>query len=559
MKPSAIAAVLVLFTSGAYAQAPCETPRARNTAALSEAIAQDDAMAQTFERTAAACASVGDACEQAKVRCSEQLAATLQRQVGFDDGAYLRDMLVPFQGQTYRMAAGVTQGTMLTDVSCNAEPSTLGLVAGRRKAQAERRRALLAEYPRWLKWTQDEARRCQELAAAAKAQDSARSSDATKAAAATAAAAAAAAAAAKVAEDQRLAAAKDKLDAETRAKLDAEAAAKAAEERAAKQLEAEKQARLDAEDRARREKEDAEEKAKREQLTAEERAAVEEREQKKAEARARKAELEEKEKQRREQAKRDFEAKQRAAADEHQRKLEQLKMSVGLTEDQRAAQLAEEQRQFDEAERLRQEQANKEISGIEVDVSDERQRGTLAGHGAAAYFGLGSGSGAMVGGQFILRHGFFGTAPASGLAWGLELRGSALILTSVGSATAASLISLAPEVRYWFGRLGLGVAFEWSRFGDTPVGLSPQTKITQGIGPTLSLAAWDGPSSRLVLAVKWLPVVSNQLDRVLGEAELGFGWLSITVQAGLLRDDSNLSTVRSGWYVGAGVGPRIRW
>ena len=123
--------------------------------------------------------------------------------------------------------------------------------------------------------------------------------------------------------------------------------------------------------------------------------------------------------------------------------------------------ITDEQRQFDESERARQEKADLEISEAgDFDNSDERLRGDLAFHGAGGYASLGPSSSGLVGGQITVRHAFFATAPSSGLAWGLELRGTALGLaatwfTVIGGVAVAVTFSWAEILR------GLGLALRF--------------------------------------------------------------------------------------------------
>jgi hypothetical protein len=128
------------------------------------------------------------------------------------------------------------------------------------------------------------------------------------------------------------------------------------------------------------------------------------------------------------------------------------------------------------------------------------------------------------------------------------------------------LIHLTPEVRYWFGRLGLGVVFQWEQTasGARPpppggdVGRPSETVQRLGLGPSLSFAVLDRPGSRLMFSVRWLPLLANALDAVAGEVELGIKWFSVSVLAGTLRQ-SNGPDARTGWFLSAGIGGRLRW
>ena len=87
-----------MLCSGIAVAQECPRPNVRTTNALVTAIAQDEVMANGFETAAAACASEGISCDEAKVRCGQLLTTTLQQQLSFDEGAYLRDMLITFIG-----------------------------------------------------------------------------------------------------------------------------------------------------------------------------------------------------------------------------------------------------------------------------------------------------------------------------------------------------------------------------------------------------------------------------------------------------------------------------
>ncbi|MEW5743792.1 MAG: hypothetical protein AB1938_33075, partial [Myxococcota bacterium] len=181
----------------------CEAPRNRDTAPLATAAAQDKVVANTFEKTAATCAERGPACDQARLECGALVSSIVQKQVGFDDGLWLRDMLLPYQGKSYVLTRSFGAVPLASDASCNVDVATLNAAALRRTKQATRRDNLLAEYQLYVKWTQDQLAQCRARVAAdeKRAAEAKAESERVAAAAAAAAATAAAAAAAKRAQE----------------------------------------------------------------------------------------------------------------------------------------------------------------------------------------------------------------------------------------------------------------------------------------------------------------------------------------------------------------------
>jgi hypothetical protein len=96
--------VLVLVSSNALGAEACEAPRLHDLAPLATAAAQDKVVSQTFSKTAEVCAERGPACDQARAECGALLTSIIQKQVVFDEGVWLRDMLLPYQGQQYPLS-----------------------------------------------------------------------------------------------------------------------------------------------------------------------------------------------------------------------------------------------------------------------------------------------------------------------------------------------------------------------------------------------------------------------------------------------------------------------
>jgi hypothetical protein len=564
------AAAACLLSSLALAQQECVKPAPRPTIPIATAIGQDESMAQSFELAAAACTTETIGCDDARSKCGASLTQTLQRQIGFDEGAYLRDMLIAYQGQQYRMSTPIPAASALTDVSCNADAAALKAAASRRSQQAERRKLLAAEYPRWITWAQQQFQLCQDRSAADRVRADAQAADAAKLLAA--------AELAKKAEDAKLTQAraaekalKEKAEADARAKEAQQEQLRAAQAEAQRQrelaiaaatekAEADKRAAAERAEAEKRARENAEETAARQKREAEDARIVAEREGRKESAKLKQSELMEKEKAREDEMKSRHEQSRRAAEAAHAKKVEELKRSLELSESEKSAQLEEADRVFAESESKRREQALKEIEAAgHVDRSDERLTGALSGHGAAGYVTISDSAAAastpLVGGQVSIRQGFWGVAPADGMASGVELRGTGLFL--IAPNNSASLIQVSPEFRYWFGRVALGAAFEWQSLKST-LKSGVLSTSTIGLGPTLSLAAVDSPDARLFLTLRWLPILNNQFERITGEIEGGYAIFSFAVQGGVLKDTST-ATIRTGWFAGASIGARLRW
>ena len=151
-----------------------------------------------------------------------------------------------------------------------------------------------------------------------------------------------------------------------------------------------------------------------------------------------------------------------------------------------------------------------------------------------------------------IRHGFWATAPASGLASGVELRATALFLIATDAKTY--LMQVAPEIRYWFSFFSLGAAFDYQRI---QLSAGPATD-TIGLGPTISIAAIDNPDARLLFTVRWTPFLNDQYDRVTGEIEGGYKVFSFGVQGGVVKQVKSAGEPR-GFFISGSLGIRLRW
>lgn len=592
---------LLVLSIPAQAQTPCEIPRIRDTAPLSAAIAQDKTMAQAFLKASQACQMAqSDACDAARLECGNQLASTLKAQVGLDDGAWLRDMLLPYGGLSYPSTRQFQAGAMAMDTACNGDTNQLMSASSRRSLQAARRQAILDEYPRYMLWVNDQAKACRDRSNADEARRAQERAEAEKLAAA--------AAAAKLTEEQR-----QKLEAEAKRKAEeARAEAERKQKDALAQAEKEKKTALEraqdereaAEKKAREEKEAAEKRAKEEKEEAkaeaqrmqekaekraederdraekEKRAAKEEAEKAARDAKDEKEAAERKAKDEAERAKAEAERKARdaeelrivtvreerktalrtqkekllAQATEADRRAAEIAgMSFTADQSQQAAQLNTERMQAVERSKTLRAQA----ADIVIDEDDERSRGSLGvlgGGGAATWPNTTS---AALGGQAVLHLGFWGTAPADGMASGFEVRVLGRYLATLG--TVVQQAEGVASARYFFGRIGIGAAMEvrWNQ----PV--MDASTVNVGFGPTIGLAFIDTPKTRVMLNASWLPLTQagfQNLYRTTGDLEISYDFLIFDVAGGLQTQpvSATVGTITA-WYFGAFAGARLKW
>ncbi len=593
----------VMFSTAAWAQrTPCEVPRLREVAPLSAAIAQDKAMAQSFLKASQACQMAeSDSCDAARLECGNQLASTLKAQVGLDDGAWLRDMLLPYGGLTYPPTRQFQAGAMAMDTACNGDTNQLMSASSRRSLQAARRQAILDEYPRYTLWVNDQAKACKDRSAVDEARRAQERADAEKLAAV--------ALLSKSAEEQRQAReaeAKRKAEDEAKARAEAQKSAEQKQKEALERAEKEKRTAAEraqdekeaAEKKAKEEREAAEKKAKEEKETAEEKAeraqreAKEEREkaekkaQEEREAAAQKAEdvreaQERKAKDDAEKAKAEAERKAReteelrivtareekklalrtqkekltAQADDADKRVAEISgMTFTAEQAQTAAQLNTEKLQAAERSKTLRAQA----AEIIIDDTDERSRGSvgiMGGGGATNWPGTTSGA---LGGQALFHLGFWGTAPAEGLSSGFEVRVLGRFLTTLGTASVQQAEGVA-SARYFFGRVGVGAAMEvrWNK------PLMDVTAVNVGFGPSIGLAFVDTPKTRVMLNASWLPLTQLGFQnpyRTTGDLEISHDFLVFNIAGGLQTQPvSPTSGTILAWYFGAFAGVRLRW
>ncbi len=543
-----MSALLGLISLAFAATDPCESPRIRDTGALTMAMAQDRQVAQSFQKAATACVADTEACDQARLECGTLLASTLKLQVGFDEGAWLRDMLLPYIGQQYPISQKFAAAAQATDTSCAGPAATLTAAANRRLGQAAKRQAIFDEYPKYAAWVNSAYAKCREQANVDQQKAIANRSDAEKLAAA--------ALAAKVAEEARQKAEDDaRRRAEAEAKAKSEALRKAeddARERAKAEAAA-KKANEDAADRVENEKKEA---AKRVEQAENDRI-VQARESRLTQAKNQKSQIVTDAKVDLQRATDEANAKQKAAM----KALEERSPAAAMLATEAAN--AEKNRQ---AAEQRLADAKVKADRIEVDESSERSRGSLGIQGAIGYGTLGStegqASGVLLGAQGSAHFGFWGTAPADGLASGLEVRINAKFMGQAGGVGASTGFDGRAAVRWFFGRVGLGAAAEYRFFNSTLVDSTTMTQTARsfsafGFGPSIGLAFVDTPTVRVMFNIAWLPIVANDLLRIVADIEIAYRFLIFGIAGGSQTDP--IAPARLGFFLTGLVGVRLGW
>ncbi|MBL9039423.1 MAG: hypothetical protein JNG84_12970, partial [Archangium sp.] len=200
---------------------------------------------------------------------------------------------------------------------------------------------------------------------------------------------------------------------------------------------------------------------------------------------------------------------------------------------------------------------------IEVDESHERSRGSLSAQGGVGFGVLssseGESSGVLLGGQAAGHLGFWGTAPADGMASGLEVRVMGRYLQLVGGTGAQRVAEGRATIRWFFGRVGVGAAGE-VRLVDTTLTLNstPRSFTGFGVGPSLGIALVDTPSTRLIFNASWMPIGSNDLLRVVGDLDLHWKYFCLSLVGGTTTDPT-AQPVRVGFFLAVMAGVRFGW
>lgn len=565
---SLFAALVVTLAGPALAAEVCAAARLRDTTLLATAAAQDKVLAASFQRAATACAERGDACDQARVECGGLLTSLIQKQINFDEGMWLRDLLLPYLGQQYSPTRTFGTFTLAPDASCNVDVASLLAASQRRQAQAARREGLFQEYALFAKWTETVQQQCRDRDAVEQ-----QKSATVKAQSEQIAAVATAATAAELARKKAEADAKSKADEDARRLREAqELAAKQAVEQAKQRdlaIARAKQDQLDAEARAQKAQLDAEARNRQLQMEDEQRMKAErEQAQKTQEEKARLAEEQRFIKEREQKAvelktyKKKLVAEAEATyklalAEEESRRqaaVEAVSQSPAIAQ-AAVAQAADAERNRINAEHALAE-ARLKAERIEVDESFERSRGHLAALGGGGAFAYSNDTGSVTGGglgAMITAHlGFWGQAPAAGLANGFEVALGARFFQALGTGAPREIEGHA-TARYFFGPLGVGLAGE-GRSVDASLGVR-----AFGLGPSIGIAAVDTPHTRVIFSANWLPVgTAIDLTRITGEFEVSYEWFIVRVLGGSFAQQLSTGTT-VGWQAAAFVGARLSW
>lgn len=521
-----------LVSLAAAAGEPCATPRLHDTGPLAIAAAQDTVLGQAFQKAAQACSERSEACERARMECTQLLSAVAQKQIGVDEGMWLRDLLLPYLGQQYPVTRPFGAFALASDASCGVDVSSLAAAGQRRLGQASRREALLAEYGRYTRWVEGALKQCQRRFAGPPR------TEAVKGAGEAAAL-----------EARRLA--EDAAREDVRRAQDAAAARAREDWRRREELEAlARRERIDQEARAREAQEanrrrEAEEQARR----AEEEKALQLRTLNVTQARAERARLLAEAEMAYEAAVANEEARRRAAVEA---------VSVNpLVAQGAVGEAALAARAREQAERNLAE-AKLKAERIEIDDSFERSRGhlgLLAGGGATGFRDASdSSSTAPAIAALATAHlGFWSPAPLRGLASGFEVAIGARVFKPFAGGPSPLELEGHVTARYFFGALGAGVAGEF-RVADSAFGVRPF-----GAGVSLAVALVDTPEARVMLSGNWLPVgVAVDLARVTGELEASWGWFTFRATGGSFAQRRSSSTP-IGWQAAVFAGARLTW
>ncbi len=556
---------------------PCEAPRVRETAPLVAAMAQDKVLGLTFTKAAGLCEERGEACDQARLECATMLTNTIQKQVGFDEGQWLRDMLLPYNGANYPMTRTFGAATIASDASCNVDLAALTAAGQRRMVQATRRDTIFQEYNLYARWTQTQLQKCKERVANDEVKSAQAKAESERLVAASAAVGAAeaiklkqaqdAAAAKAETEKRALAAAeaearkqkeqrdfadreiKRREDAEQRTRDERTQEKRSAEEKALKAEDERKKERADAEQQRLKEKAETEKKLEKQkeeaadaQKAAEEKKLVTERDAKVAAQRTQKSQLV-----------KDAEANFKRAKDEEllkkQAAVDAVSMSPAIAQAAVTEAAQAEKARIDAEKRLFE--AKQKADAIIIDDSFERSAGSVWIAGGGSGLDTGFGLGLMGGAHF----GFWGTAPPEGMASGFEIRLWGRYLASVSGTPASSFDSLL-TARYFFGVIAVGLAGELRVIDPAQSTATAPAALRGGAGPALGVAFVDRHDTRVLLGVNYLPL-GNTLDgvRFVGDFEVSYKLFTLHVNGG----SATKAAGGIAWQIGAYAGVRASW
>lgn len=568
---------MTIVVAAVIAAEPCEAPRVRETAPLVAAMAQDKVLGLTFTKAAGLCAERGDACDQARLECTTMLTSTIQKQVGFDEGQWLRDMLLPYNGASYPMTRTFGAAAIASDASCNVDLATLTAAGQRRMVQATRRDSMYQEYNLYARWTQTQLQKCKERVAGDEVKSATARAESERLAAAAGAVgateaiklkAAQDAAAARAEADKRALAAADaearkqkeqkdfadreikrREEAEQRTRDERDQEKRAAEAKGLKADEERKKERAEAEQQRLKEKAETEakldkqkEEAARAQKAAEEKKAVTERDAKVAQQRTLKTQLVTQAEANFKRAKDEELLKKQAAVDA-------VSMSPAIAQAAVTEAAQAQKARIDAENRLFE--AKQKADAIVIDDSFERSAGSVWIAGGGSGLDSGFGLGLMGGAHF----GFWGTAPPEGMAPGFEIRLWGRYLASVSGTAASSLDSLL-TARYFFGAIAVGLAGELRAIDPAQSTAATPAAVRGGAGPAIGVAFLDRHETRVLLGVNYLPL-GNTIDgvRFVGDFEVSYKFFTLHINGG----SATKAAGGLAWQIGAYAGVRAAW
>jgi hypothetical protein len=567
-------AVMAMTLSGtrALAAGSCAPPRIKEVKSLELSAAQDRKMGQVFQSTARACSESLGACSEARRACITELTNTLSAQATFDEGRWMRDMLLPYLGQRYAPIAMPESVAPVMESGCPASASELNLQGQKRAEQALRRQALVAEYGRYTEWANALFGQCSAQPSVTQTP----SPNVPVLPPAPVAPEQKALAEAAARESQQLEAAeKDKQSAAKAGRLQAEAAQQAAQknvEISAAQAAMAKQQALDAQvaafkqesaSQAQALQREREERAFRAEQMKKEAAAAKAAQDREASLAAERARQDAQE-----QAVREREQRKAATKAEKAKLSRQVEVALAQAESTSAAAAGASSPEEREAALQKSEEMKKRAQALKeqsdeltVDDADERARGSVAVAVGLGYAQLSAAEGEFAGlqlGAIALAHlGFWGTAPAEGLASGFEMRALGRFLQSISASDKVRTLEGVLTARYFIGRLGFGLAGEY-RLLSTRIGGVEREQANPGIGASLGLALADTPSSRISFNLHALPFLNGGFIRTLADIELSSKNFWISACGGGVVESTGVDP-RKGWQASVFAGARLPW
>ncbi len=183
--------------------------------------------------------------------------------------------------------------------------------------------------------------------------------------------------------------------------------------------------------------------------------------------------------------------------------------------------------------------AKQQADALEVDESDERSNGSLSfmlGAGLGSLISSeGSAGGFGIGLMGVGHLGFWGTAPAQGMASGFEIRASGRFFNALGAGAYRGFDGLA-TARYFIGRFGVGAGLEGrfvnSIFEKDMVSSTRREQLPIGVGLSLGYQFIDTPSTRFSVNAHYTPIISFDWGRISGDVEFSYRAFTLWIVGG---------------------------